>query len=54
MRQRGGKGGDRSSVPVQEYDELSKLCDQLMGQQDQLQMELKQQARLIEVRHNTQ
>jgi hypothetical protein len=45
----GGGGGSRAVVPVKEYDELSKLCDKLMGQQDEMQAELRNQARIIEV-----
>jgi hypothetical protein len=53
-RKRSGRaGGDgRSStrnVSVQEYDELSALCDRLLEQQQQLQSEIKSQASLIKV-----
>ena len=36
-------------VSVEEYDELSKLCDTLLSQQEQLQMELKSQASILKV-----
>lgn len=38
---------------AQEYDELSRLCDKLMGQQDELQAEVRQQAKIIEVSQDT-
>jgi major membrane immunogen (membrane-anchored lipoprotein) len=34
-------------VAKHEYDELSQLCDKLLGQQDKLQSELKEQATII-------
>lgn len=36
-------------VTTEEYDELSQLCDRLLSQQEDLQSEIRQQARLIKV-----
>lgn len=56
----GGRGGGKSRAPtagadgdfvsVEQYDELSKLCDKLLAQQEMLQSEIEQQASLIKVR----
>jgi hypothetical protein len=45
----GGRGGRPAEVSPEEYDELSKLCDKLLTQQEQLQSEIRQQAHLIKV-----
>ena len=48
---RGGIAKDKSRfVSIEEYDELSKLCDSLLSQQEQLQSELKNQASMLKVR----
>jgi hypothetical protein len=36
-------------VAAEEYDELSKLCDRLLGQQEQLQEEVRKQAEMLKV-----
>ncbi len=54
----GREGGNSSLSPnpktkvvsAQEYDELSKLCDKLLSQQETLQSEIRNQAHLIKVR----
>lgn len=43
-------GADDEFVSVEQYDELSKLCDKLLIQQEKLQSEIEQQASLIKVR----
>jgi CHASE3 domain sensor protein len=46
-----GKGGrDDGFVPAEEYDELSKLCDKLLTQQEQLQEEVRKQKQMLQVR----
>lgn len=42
------KGGDEY-ISAEQYDELSKLCDKLLAQQEVLQGEIEQQASLIKV-----
>jgi CHASE3 domain sensor protein len=37
-------------VPAEEYDELSKLCDKLLTQQEQLQEEVRKQKQMLQVR----
>jgi hypothetical protein len=49
-REGGGGGGEEEEedfVPAQEYDELSKLCDRLLSEQEQLQLEVKKQADML-------
>jgi hypothetical protein len=48
QRQKSKLDGEKV-VSAQEYDELSKLCDKLLSQQDVLQSELKSQSHLIKV-----
>ena len=43
-----GGGGDKY-VTVEEYDELSKLCDKLLSQQEALQSEIRNQSHIIKV-----
>jgi hypothetical protein len=46
-----GKGGREDGfVPAEEYDELSKLCDKLLTQQEQLQEEVRKQKQMLQVR----
>lgn len=40
---------DDDYVPKEEYDELSKLCDKLLTQQEQLQLEVRKQADMLKV-----
>lgn len=40
---------DDDYVPKGEYDELSKLCDKLLTQQEQLQLEVRKQADMLKV-----
>ena len=47
---RDGGGGKSKWVSQTEYDELSALCDRLLAQQDSLQSELRNQAKIIKVR----
>jgi hypothetical protein len=48
----GGGGGERDGyVAAEEYDELSKLCDKLLGQQEQLQEEVRKQAEMLKVQY---
>lgn len=42
--------GKKKFVSMDEYDELSKLCDSLLAQQDQLKEELRNQANALKVR----
>lgn len=46
-QKRSGKGGDL--VSIEQYDELSALCDKLLAQQENLQAEIEQQASIIKV-----
>lgn len=49
----GSGGGERDGyVAAEEYDELSKLCDKLLGQQEQLQEEVRKQAEMLKVCRN--
>jgi hypothetical protein len=48
-RQKGNNGKGQRYVSPEAYDELSALCDRLMAQQEQLQIELSQQANVIKV-----
>ncbi len=48
-RKGGSPPGKTKHVSVEEYDELSNLCDRLMAQQEELQSEIRTQASIIKV-----